>query len=81
MLRPGSHTGKNPGMSYSLAILVTLTTLGILALRLARRRHAHLRGLGDYEELIANRNATLLIGEHFALAQKRAVPSRYPDEA
>ena len=61
-------------MSYGLTTIIILA-IGILCVRLARARSDLQKSIGEDEDLIANRNVALLIGEHFVPADKHAVPT------
>jgi hypothetical protein len=62
-------------MSYGLTTIIVLAAVGILCVRLARARNGLQKSIGEDEDLIANRNVALLIGEHFVPSDKRAGPS------
>jgi hypothetical protein len=66
-------------MSYGLATIIILAAVGILYLRLARARNDLQKSADEDEDLIANRNVALLIGEHFVLSDKRADPTSAED--
>ena len=59
-------------MGYALMTIILLAALAILCARLVR--NGLQRRIGEDEELIASRNAALLIGEHLVLSDKHAVP-------
>ena len=62
-------------MSYGLTAIIILAAVGILCVRLARARNSLQKSVGEDEDLIANRNVALLIGEHFVPSDKQAVPT------
>jgi hypothetical protein len=62
-------------MSYGLATIIILAAVGILYVRLAPARNGLQKSIGEDEDLIANRNVALLIGEHFVPSDKHAVPT------
>lgn len=62
-------------MSYGVTAIIILAAVGILCVRLARARRDLQKSIGEDEDLIANRNVALLIGEHFVPSDKHAVPT------
>ena len=62
-------------MSYGATAIIILAAVGILCVWLARARNDPQEGISEDEDLIANRNVALLIGEHFVPSDKRAVPT------
>ena len=62
-------------MSYGLTTIIILAAVGILYVRQAPARNRLQKSIGEDEDLIANRNVALLIGEHFVPSDKRSVPA------